>query len=379
MKSIILSGTNIKQQLDFIDDPSVGVFKLDEKFIGCGLMELEMPEFNNQSSNFGDSVFVEKIAFSCNFRDRSLVNTISDAVNKEEEQSPDNFLFSCIGSEFVARVIAVGENVENIKVGDRVIPNGNYPFSDFKDVLPGIPTNEASSRYQVFNKHKLMKISSSMSDEVAACFSIGAQTASGIIRRLPINRDSRILITAGSSNTSLFLINMLKTHENLFVLSSSKSAREKLQKMGILNIIEVDYNKESFELNTKEKKYLFDIIIDPFIDTYFTRLSAYLAMNGTYITCGIFNQYRIPENLNHLSNFKILQSYAQIIQNNLTLIGNCLGTTNDLVKAIKLHEEGKLDVIIDSVYKGNDVSSFFEKTFCSTERFGKVVYKYSDF
>jgi hypothetical protein len=38
---------------------------------------------------------------------------------------------------------------------------------------------------------------------------------------------------------------------------------------------------------------------------------------------------------------------------------------------------GRLDVLVDSVFTGNDVGAFFKRTFADPVRFGKVVYRYA--
>jgi hypothetical protein len=61
---------------------------------------------------------------------------------------------------------------------------------------------------------------------------------------------------------------------------------------------------------------------------------------------------------------------------NLQITGNCIGVTSDLQKAIEDFEGGALDVIVDSVFSGSQVSEFLDRTYNSKDRFGKVVYQY---
>ncbi|MEM9680830.1 MAG: zinc-binding alcohol dehydrogenase family protein, partial [Bacteroidota bacterium] len=61
---------------------------------------------------------------------------------------------------------------------------------------------------------------------------------------------------------------------------------------------------------------------------------------------------------------------------NIQIIGNCIGKTADLEKAIQDYSNNQLSVVVDSVYKDGDVANFFEKSFNAKDRFGKVVYLY---
>ena len=65
-----------------------------------------------------------------------------------------------------------------------------------------------------------------------------------------------------------------------------------------------------------------------------------------------------------------------MVVNNIYLIGNCLGTTKDLQQAIQDCATGHFPVVVDSVFTGNQIKDFFERTYNAKERFGKVIYRY---
>jgi hypothetical protein len=62
--------------------------------------------------------------------------------------------------------------------------------------------------------------------------------------------------------------------------------------------------------------------------------------------------------------------------NNLHLIGNCLGSQADLDQAIADYQSGNFDILVDSVFSGNQIGEFLERTYSHPDRFGKVVYQY---
>ena len=70
-----------------------------------------------------------------------------------------------------------------------------------------------------------------------------------------------------------------------------------------------------------------------------------------------------------------IMGYAMI--NNIQIIGNCMGYTADLQKAIGEYVNGCLNITVDSVFKNNQVGDFFERTYKAKDRFGKVVYQYN--
>ena len=141
--------------------------------------------------------------------------------------------FYAFGSDFVAEVLTVGSKVDGLQPGDRVINNNQYPDSGVAGLLPGVPTNHSSKELQVFHQAKLLKIPDSISDEMAAGFSIGAQTAYSMLRKLDVRPGENILVTAAKSKTSLFVINALKHRGvNVYATSTSRKFEEKLLAMG---------------------------------------------------------------------------------------------------------------------------------------------------
>ena len=77
-------------------------------------------------------------------------------------------------------------------------------------VREGVPTNAAASEFEVFHPTKLIRLPPEMSYEAAAAFSLGAQTAYSMARKLELAPGMNILVTAAKSNTALFSISVLR-------------------------------------------------------------------------------------------------------------------------------------------------------------------------
>jgi len=369
MRSLVVCSNNFEEYSDRCI--SIESLTLNGNTINYALIESEDPDFDPE--RFPDSVLVKKTAFSCNYREiASMLNA-----NAKISQIKNQIKYYPIGSEFVATVIAVGKNVKNLKVLDRVIPNGEYPFTSSINILPGLPTNHASRELEVLRAEKLFRIPDQIDDIVAAAFTIGAQTTYSMIEKLNIQEGKTVLITGINSNTSLFALNALKKR-GVKIYGTSRDSRhhKKLYKLGLDGIFIISEQCDNILENSDVKNFLtlnggFHYVIDPFADTHFTKVIDAMSMEGQYITCGVAEQFGIKT-----QNIKINLLLARIIQMNLSIYGNCLGTTNNLNKAVDDYVSGNLDVIIDSVFE-NNIKGFVEQTFKNKERFGKVVYKYS--
>jgi NADPH:quinone reductase-like Zn-dependent oxidoreductase len=355
-------------------DTITGAVMLDQVPVTCCIIETPDPAFRKDDPKKEFSVLVRIRAFSLNYRDK---NRIFTTAMKGSENG-----FYVVGSEFVAEVLDVGPGVTGLAPGDRVIGNNSYPSSGWDGLAPGVPTNHASKEIQVFHQAKLIKIPTSMPDEVAASFSIGAQTTYSMIRRLEMFDGANVLVTSGKSNTSLFAINALKNHNvNVYVTSSSHRFACELEQRGVKQIFVVPPECRNFvEHSEIAEKVMhsggFHFVIDPYFDLHLSRVLDAMAIGGKYITCGLYDQYLTLIQQPALPKYGTGRELVTAMLKNLQITGNCIGLTSDLQKAIGDFDAGALDVIVDSVFSGSQISEFLDRTYNSKDRFGKVVYRY---
>lgn len=351
-------------------------FILDGVHCNVGIIEEEDTELAN-SDNPSKSVLVKKNAFSCGYRDKALILYVNRKIT-EGNSSNDN-LFSHIGSEFVGEVIEVGNEVENLKVGDKVIPNVSYPSYNNKHST-GIPSNGVSKRLEVFNSGDLLKVPNDIPDTFLAAFPVSSFTAYSMIRRLAINSRSKVLVTAAKSSTSLSVMSALRTKNvDVYAMTSNNIFEKELLDLGVKEVLVVNSNKDFQEYYLDEiisRIGRFDAIIDPFFDVYFQKVIDLIAVNGKYITCGLSAQSERSIILDNNIDYKDL--FIKLMINNISIIGNCIGLEEDGLNAIDDYRNGKYQISIDSVFGFNQEHLFIEKSFDFKNKFGKVIYKYAD-
>jgi NADPH:quinone reductase-like Zn-dependent oxidoreductase len=336
--------------------------------------EMEEPHFDPLIHC--NHVLVKKMAFSCNYRDNTYMVLNQRKLNGMPFSSQNK---CAIGSEFSGTVLEVGSQVTRFKKGDRVIGNGQYPFTYKKDVLPGLPTTQASAQLEIFREEKLLKMPDNMPFEVGAAFTIGAQTTYAMIKRLQIQENKAVLITGLNSNTSLFALQALQQYNiRICGLVRNPAYLSVFSDTGldVDQIFVIEDQIDSLMQNELVKAYVeekggFDYIIDPFSDHYFLKVFDLLNFNGKYITCGVSNTLFLEK-----KEVPLNQLFAKLIVKNITVIGNCLGATEDLERALEDYSNGNLEVLLGGVYSGTETTEFFERTFLKNNSIGKVVYKY---
>lgn len=326
-------------------------------------------------------VLVKKEAFSINYRDLAIIMEAGGYF----EKNISSLAHFPIGSDFVGVVTKIGPNVTSVKIGDRVIPDSYLEYKKEK-IYSGVPTNNGSKEYEVITESKLMPVPDLMPDSIAGGFTIGAQTSYSMIRRSKVGPKDSVLITSGSSNTSLFILNGLKKIGCLVsILTTDSEKMQKLYDLGADYVFLVDPDLLVIEqaellkqLHTGRK---FNVVFDPFFDLYFSQLLPFVAPYGRYISCGFQKQH---PNMVTTPSYRIRNSIdacemiARVMQNNVSILGNCLGNSDDLKSAVEDYNEGRLVVAVDSTYNEDEMDQFLNRSFFGKMKFGKVVLKYQE-
>jgi NADPH:quinone reductase-like Zn-dependent oxidoreductase len=330
--------------------------------VACKLLRENQPELEGEGAD-AERVLVRTRAFSCNYRDRGLFAVL------DQHLTPG--LCLGFGSELVGEVVAVGARVPHLRPRDRVIADNAYPGAAGPGVPLGMPTNMASQRFHVLHHAKLFAIDDRMPDVEAAAFSLGAQTAFAMIRKLALRAGERLLVTAGSSNTALFALAALRgSGVAVDVLTTSPAHRARLYELGAAEVLLAERGAPEVALRRAAgDRPRWSAVFDPFSDVYLPRVVPFLALDGRYVTCGVSGAVATVAPASNLW-------LADVIVKRLTIMGNCLGETADLSAAWAAYCRGELPVAIDSVWRGDAFDRFLTRSFDAPDRFGKVVYAY---
>jgi NADPH:quinone reductase-like Zn-dependent oxidoreductase len=373
MRNVAICGQNFGNLMS--QPGTIETIKIEGVPVHCGLVQTPDIHFNRHAPDNEHKVLVQVRAFSCNYRDKSLILQMA---TRGQANS-----FYVVGSEFVGEVLDLGPAVPNLQPGDRVIGNGSYPKADVAGLMGGLPTNHGSKEYQVFHWAKLMKIPPTMSDEIAAAFPIGGQTTYSMVRKLNVQPGENVLVTAAKSNTSLFAINALKNQPvNVYATTTSLRFADQVRQLGVKQLVQIDPQQATFAENETLNQIAtdiggFDAVIDPFFDLHLGKVLPVMAPGGRYVTCGHHDQYSgfVGKDFGH-PRWDVKMAMLVAILGNLHFIGNCIGQTDDLRRAIDDYAAGKLPVSLDRTFSQGQIGAFFTRTYNDPDRFGKVVYKY---
>lgn len=366
MRAVVVCG---EERADELGRSHTVPFELAGERLWCAEADVPDPEFPRDDPAYACVVRVRVLAFSCNYRDRGKIHA---AVREGRVWA--------VGSEFVGIVEAVGPAVEGLAEGDRVIGDNAYPITDGGRARPGLPTTHASLEILMVDAAKLIRVPPAMPTAVAAGFSIGAQTAYSMVSKLPEDGRGRVLVTAGRSNTSLFALAALRAAGGyeVVVATSASSEHHRLLELGADAVVQLPKaggapGGQSDAASVLDPHGPFDAILDPFWDVHMAPILDRLRNGAVYVTCGYLAQGGGGSAPPPIPTYHLM---SRVLVGNLSLVGNCLGTRAHLEQALDDYVDGRLPVVVDSVWNTPAAADFLTRSFDHADRFGKVVYSY---
>lgn len=368
MRALVAMGERTASQLRALEGCSA---QLHGTVVHFALVQRPDIDFDPADPAHAQDVLLRVHAFSCNYREKGR---LLQAARRPEGG------YLVLGSEFAGTVVKVGSGVQDLQPGDRVFGDGAV---DATSAHPGLTTQRGSQELQVLPRAKLMRFPVTMPFADAAAFSVGAQTAYSMVRRLHPARGAHIAVTAATSNTSLFVIQALVARGHaVHALTTSTAAVPRLRAMGVKDCCVLARTEEA---DPVLRAYLaahgmdkFDAVVDPFMDIYLRKLVRHLQRGGSYITCGVYQQFSEEEPDAFMEQgLPLADVFSLIIRKNISLVGNNLGTTGDLAEALADHDAGRLPVPLDCVTGPGGLAGFVQRTWLVPGRHGKVVFCYA--
>ncbi|MBI5974397.1 zinc-binding alcohol dehydrogenase family protein [Staphylococcus canis] len=371
MKSLAIVNTNLVSKEDVSMLPTI---KIADSSVSCAIVDVKKPSFDSVNVKNENYVLVKVDAFSCNYRDKAII--LKSALKMQGDLNFQAAPFSFFGSDFVATIIDKGKSVTEFEINDRVIPNCAYPESPFPGVAPGVVTNEASKGWLRLHKSKLIKIPKEMSNEIAAGYSIGGQTSTSMVRKVNLQDNEKALVLSGRSNTSMFIIDKLLSKKiDTTILTTSDWTNEEKALVYPAKIVHVSKGDTRWDENYNLDKY--DAVFDPFFDLHLSKAIKVLNKGGRYITCGYKNQHHyFKENIDKYHKNDLNDIMLKVMINNISLIGNCIGTSKDLENSLESFNAQTSKVPVDSVFSIEKGNEFIEKTYNNNKRLGKSIMIY---
>ncbi len=290
------------------------------------------------------------------------------------------------GSDAAGDVIAVGDDVKNIKVGDKVVSHSNMSCRVCKACTDGREFDCAQRLVWGFQTGPLWgafceqvhlpevnisKIPEGLSYDQAAAASMTLLTSwHMLVGRAKITPGQTVLIMGGGSGVSSFGIQIAKLYNCDVIATASPNKLDKCLELGA--DYAVDHRKEDWHKEvraiTKEiakkkgKAPGIDISFDHIGQTHFNKQLTLLNYGGTLVSCGATTGYDAQIDLRHVF-FK-----------GINVLGSTQGTKAELDQGLYWMGQGKIKATIDSTNTFEQAAEAHTKMLTGN-LFGKVLLK----
>lgn len=291
------------------------------------------------------------------------------------------------GSDAAGEVIAVGEDVTNFKVGDRVVSHSNMScrvcsactdgreFDCIKRTIWGFqtgPTWGAYSEITHLPEVNVSKIPNNVSFDEAAAASMTLLTSwHMLVGRAKIRPGQTVLIMGGGSGVGSFGIQIAKLYNCTVISTASPDKLDKLKEIGADYAVDhrkEDWGKEVYKI-TKDISAKtgvspgIDVSFDHIGQTHWNQQLTLLKYGGTLVSCGATTGYDAKTDLRHIF-FK-----------GTNILGSTQGTKAELDQGLYWMGKGKIKAIIDSVYSFENAAEAHTKMLTGKGLFGKILMK----
>ena len=291
------------------------------------------------------------------------------------------------GTDAAGEVIEIGEDVKNVKVGDRIVSHGNMSCRICKACTEGREYNCRNRKIWGFETGPLwggyceithlpevnvVKIPENITYDEAAAASMTLLTSwHMLVGRAKIQPGQLVLVMGGSSGVGSFGIQIAKLFGCTVIATASPDKLDKLLELGADYAVDHrkdDWHKEVREISKKISKPYGD---NPGIDVIFEHIGglhwnkelALLKFGATIVTTGATTGYDAKTDL------------RQIFFKGINILGSTQGTRAELEQGLYWMSAGKIKSIIDSVYSLEQASEAHTKMLRGKGLFGKILMK----
>ena len=274
-------------------------------------------------------------------------------------------------SDGVGEVVALGNGVTRVTVGDRVCPimiqswmSGPPTMKKLSSTLGG-PLDGVMAEYMVLNEQGLVKTPIYLGDEEAATLPCAALTAwSAVVSDGRVKAGDTVLIQ-GTGGVSLFALQFAKCHgAHVIVTSSSDKKLDRAIKLGADQGINYrstpDWGKEIQKMMGVDGV---DLIIEVGGEKTLPQSLLAVRAGGTICLIGV------------LSGLNMTVSLGMIVTRKVRLQGISVGSRDGFEEMIRAMSQHQLKPVVDNIFAFEELRAALDHL-ASGAHFGKICIRY---
>ena len=229
MRAVLLTGHGGYERLELRDDVPVPKPGASDVLIRVGAAGVNNTDINTRIGWYSKAV--------AEATDTSAATGIDGA--EDDGWSGAAFQFPRIqGADACGRIVAVGQNVDSARIGERVLVMPNLRGSSRYDIRYfGSEADGGFADYACVPSINAFRVESSFSDAELASFPCAYATAENILTRIGLAAGERVLITGASGGVGSAAVQLAKRRGADVVAMASDEKAEAVRSLGARSVI----------------------------------------------------------------------------------------------------------------------------------------------
>ena len=347
MRAVLLTGNGGYDRLELRDDVPVPVPGPDDVLIRIGAAGVNNTDINTRIGWYSKAVGEST--------DVGAATGIAAA--EDDGWSGATFQFPRIqGADACGRIVAVGQNVDAMRIGERVLVMPNLQGNSRYDIRYfGSEVDGGFADYTCVPAVNAFCINSLLSDAELASFPCAYATAENILTRIGLVAGERVLITGASGGVGSAAVQLAKRRGTEVIAMASGEKAEAVCALGANQVIPRDA-----DLQAQFGDEYFDAAVDVVGGTQFASILNTLKRGGRYGVSGAISGPIVDLDLRTL--------YLK----DLRLIGCTVLEPEVFPNLIGYIERGEIKPVVAATYPLTEIVAA-QEAFLTKRHVGKIV------
>jgi NADPH:quinone reductase-like Zn-dependent oxidoreductase len=265
-------------------------------------------------------------------------------------------------------IVALGADVTNVAIGDRVIP---HFMPDWLDgpmrperiaAMRGITLPGSLSEYVAVPARSVVRLPDHLDFAQGATLPIAATTGWNAVRSASVRPGSTVVIL-GTGGVSLFALQFAKASGATVILVSSSDAKlERGRGLGADHLVNYratpDWDKAVLEITGGRGA---DLVVETVGGASFARSLNAVAMGGTVFTVGF------------LAGSETAFDLFAVIGKAVRIVGNSTGSVADLAEAVRAIAANRIVPVVDRRFGFDETAAAYAELAAGSRHFGKLA------
>ena len=347
MRAVLLTGHGGYDKLNFRDDVPLPIPGPNDVLIRVAAAGVNNTDINTRIGWYSKAV--------AEATDVGAASGIADA--QDDGWSGVAFQFPRIqGADACGRIVAVGDNVDPARIGERVLVEPVFRGASRFDILYfGSEVDGGFADYTCVPSLHAHRVNSELSDIELASFPCAYGTAENILTRINLQAGERVLITGASGGVGSAAVQLAKRRGAEVTAIAADAKAEIVRSLGASRVVPRDANLEALF----GQEY-FDAAVDIVGGSQFGPILNVLKRGGRYGVSGAISGPIVDLDLRTL--------YLK----DLRLIGCTVLEPDVFANLVSYIERGEVRPLVAATYDLSDIVKA-QEAFLTKQHVGKIV------